>query len=130
MDAMSILLARMFALYLLTTGIIMLADRKRYQTIVIGLIESPPVMFVLGIMTLILGCILVVLHNVWVSSWEIAVTLVAWTTFVKGVAVFVFPRYFQEWGHWILNTTFYYFSVAFALLLGLFLGYCSLPGSI
>lgn len=126
MITISMILARMFAIYLLTTGVIMLANKKRYQSIVISLVENTSVMFVLGIVTLILGSVLIVLHNVWVAGWEVAVTLIAWTTYIKGVAVFLMPRYFQEWGKWILNNYFYYSAVILALLLGTFLGYCSL----
>lgn len=45
-----------------------------------------------GYITFLLGLATVVAHNVWVADWRIAVTILGWTTLLKGIEKIVFPE--------------------------------------
>ena len=44
-----------------------------------------------GYITFLLGLITVTLHNVWVVNWRVAVTILGWTTLLKGIEKIAFP---------------------------------------
>lgn len=44
-----------------------------------------------GYITFLLGLITVVLHNVWVADWRLAITILGWGTVLKGIEKIAFP---------------------------------------
>lgn len=44
-----------------------------------------------GYITFLLGLATVILHNVWIWNWKIAITLLGWATLLKGITKTVFP---------------------------------------
>lgn len=44
-----------------------------------------------GYITFLLGLITVVLHNIWVFDWRLAITILGWTTLLKGIEKIAFP---------------------------------------
>lgn len=44
-----------------------------------------------GYITFLLGLATVVAHNYWVSDWRLGVTLLGWTTLLKGIEKIAFP---------------------------------------
>jgi hypothetical protein len=45
-----------------------------------------------GYITFLLGLVTVVLHNLWVLDWRIAITILGWATLGKGIMKIVFPQ--------------------------------------
>ncbi|MFA6250403.1 MAG: hypothetical protein WC686_02735 [Candidatus Shapirobacteria bacterium] len=45
-----------------------------------------------GYITFILGLMTVTLHNLWVADWRLAITILGWTTLLKGVEKIAFPN--------------------------------------
>lgn len=44
-----------------------------------------------GYITLLMGLVTIILHNVWVVSWEVAITILGWSTLLKGISKIGFP---------------------------------------
>jgi len=44
-----------------------------------------------GYITFLLGLITVTLHNIWVADWRLAITILGWTTLLKGIEKIAFP---------------------------------------
>lgn len=44
-----------------------------------------------GYITFLLGLITVVLHNIWVADWRVAITILGWITLLKGIEKIGFP---------------------------------------
>lgn len=44
-----------------------------------------------GYITFLLGLITVTLHNTWVADWRVAITVLGWTTLLKGIEKIAFP---------------------------------------
>jgi glucose uptake protein GlcU len=74
-----------------------------------------------GYITLLMGLVTVLLHNVWTPDWRGVITVLAWSTLIKGIMKTGFPevinrqaqrfRKKQEW------------SAVFLVLLGAWLMY-------
>ena len=44
-----------------------------------------------GYITFLLGLITVTLHSIWVADWRVAITILGWTTLLKGIEKIAFP---------------------------------------
>ena len=44
-----------------------------------------------GYISFLMGLVTVILHNVWVWSWPVVITILAWSTLVKGIMKIGFP---------------------------------------
>jgi hypothetical protein len=73
-----------------------------------------------GYITFLLGLITVVLHNIWVLDWKVAITILGWTTLLKGIEKIAFPKRVNKiakmfkggqtfWGFVILSIGLFYF---------------------
>ena len=45
-----------------------------------------------GYITLLMGLITVVLHNVWTYDWPVIITILGWSTLIKGIMKVGFPE--------------------------------------
>lgn len=108
--AASIALAQIFALYFTVIGLSLIINRRFFRAMLKDLVHSHIAMLIIATVTLILGAVLVVVHNVWTSDWRVAVTLVCWLTFVAGVVRTLFPGFIQQMAarvllrDWVLMT--------------------------
>lgn len=44
-----------------------------------------------GYITFLLGLVTVTLHNIWTVDWKLAITILGWTTLLKGIEKIAFP---------------------------------------
>lgn len=49
-----------------------------------------------GYTSLLMGLVTVILHNVWVWDWPLTITLLGWSTLVKGIVKVGFPQHIQR----------------------------------
>lgn len=49
-----------------------------------------------GYVALIIGLFTVVMHNVWVSDWRVAITIIGWISLIKGLVRLAFPEAFYS----------------------------------
>ena len=49
-----------------------------------------------GYITLLMGLVTVILHNVWVADWRVAITILGWTTLIKGIMKIGFPEHIHK----------------------------------
>jgi len=45
-----------------------------------------------GYITLFMGLVTVILHNVWVADWRVTITILGWSTLIKGIMKVGFPE--------------------------------------
>jgi len=119
----SLFLAKVVGLYLLIISIALLNNRANFMRMVDDLVSSPGVTAVSGIVALILGILMVVVHNIWVWDWRVVLTLLAWITLLKGVLRLFVPDSIERMAKWYHNRAFYYGTGILTLLLGVFLCY-------
>lgn len=62
----------------------------------IKLTENKAITVSTGYITFLLGLVTVILHNIWVWDWRVAVTILGWTTLLKGITKIGFPEHVRR----------------------------------
>lgn len=88
----SIFIARIFGLCYLVIGIGFLFNRKASQLVMDDFCRNAALVFYGGMLALIAGIAIILVHNVWVCSWTVIITLIGWLAFIKGIWLIVFPN--------------------------------------
>lgn len=79
-----------------------------------------------GYITFLLGLMTVTLHNVWTTDWRLAITILGWTTLLKGIEKILFPDRVNKkaqmfkgkqtlWGFVIFLIGMFYFWISLSL---------------
>lgn len=117
----SLFLAQILGLYLVLTTIIMVCRRRLYQNLLADIVRPNLTTAVWGIMVLMIGIILVALHNIWVATPQVLVTLVAWYILIKGILWLSIPEKMLTITHQMNTTSWFYVHCAVAGILGIIL---------
>lgn len=121
-------LSRLIGVYCILVGAAMAFNKIATLQMVSQLVHDGPVLFVFGLVIVAAGVAMVISHNIWSGGvLPVAVTIVGWLTLAKGLAFLLFPPPaavgIAVWGS--AYGQYYYFDVAFAILLGIYLTYGS-----
>ena len=126
MSPLTLFLSRLLGLYYLLAALSMFLHKQTYVETVTALIHDSPVMFVVGIITVIAGLAMVLAHNRWsAGGLAVVVTLIGWITLVKGLLFLLLPseldaEFFLSKLHY---GQLYYFYGAISVVLGVYLTY-------
>lgn len=96
-------LALLFGVYILAVSIPMIANQKRLIAVIDEFIESPPLIFLTGILVLIGGISIICFHNIWTADWRSFVTLMGWAATIEGLTLIIFPNPLIRFAKSILN---------------------------
>jgi len=88
-------LAQIFSIYFILIGLSMLINRSFFGGAIKEIASSNVAMLIIGTTTLMLGLVLVTLHNVWVIDWRLSVTLFCWLVLLSGTIRTLFPTFVQ-----------------------------------
>ena len=88
----SILIAKFAAVTYLVTGIALLNGNLSLKKTYEELKSSNMFTAMMGAFTLLLGMIIVNIHNVWVKDWTVLVTIIGWILLVEGVFYLIWPK--------------------------------------
>lgn len=81
----SIFLAKAFGLYFLIIGLALLIRGQQLQPALRDFAESKGLYVFGAVLTVILGIILVLSHNIWVANWTVLVTIFCWMVLITGI---------------------------------------------
>jgi len=86
-------LAKFLGLYILLMSLPLLVTpkvvRQRYESF----LNDEPVMTLAGIVTILVGLFLILLHNIWAIDWRLLVTLISWVILAEGISIVYFPNH-------------------------------------
>ncbi|MGX6643213.1 hypothetical protein [Legionella pneumophila] len=120
----SVFLAKAMGLYFLIISISVLINKNRMPSVISELMKNPALQFLMGLNILIIGLLLILTHNIWVLSWQVIITIIAWAVFIKGVLNVAFPTLAQRMTKPFLQSqSIPYFAIFINFLLGLYLCY-------
>jgi hypothetical protein len=88
----SIYLAKLIGPIYLVVAIGLLLNQEHYRSVAKEFAASPALFYLSGIIALIIGGLIVLLHNVW-SGWPIVVTLLGWAAIAKGAVRTLVPTW-------------------------------------
>lgn len=82
---LTILLSKVFGLYYLVVGLMMLLRRGWFKSVVTAFVESPALRFFAGILMLIGGFFIIVSHQDWSNLPAGFISLLGWAIAVKAI---------------------------------------------
>ena len=86
--------AQLWGSFFLIFGALFIITRQLGRTI--EMTEDKAVVISTGYITLLMGLVTVILHNVWVWGWPVAITVLGWSTVIKGIMKIGFPEYIHK----------------------------------
>jgi hypothetical protein len=91
----SIYLAKLMGPIYLVVALGILINQDHFRAIAKEVAASPALFYLTGVIALIIGGLIVLLHDVW-SGWPIVVTLIGWAAIAKGVVRTLAPGWAVE----------------------------------
>ncbi|MEI6710821.1 MAG: hypothetical protein WCK88_00710 [bacterium] len=52
-------------------------------------------------MAIIIGALMIYVHNIWVADWTVLVTIIGWTALIKGIWLTVLPQSASKFRSWL-----------------------------
>jgi hypothetical protein len=92
----SIFYAQVVGLWLFLLGLAMVMDENRYKKAMSESLTNHILMNFMGLVTLGLGLVLVITHNIWVASWPVLITLAGWILLAQGIMRLFFADRFSK----------------------------------
>jgi dipeptide/tripeptide permease len=89
-----IFLARLWGSFFLIFGLLFIITRQLGKTI--EMTDDKPFVISTGYITLLMGLVTVILHNVWTPTWQIVITILGWSTLIKGIMKVGFPEQIHQ----------------------------------
>jgi vacuolar-type H+-ATPase subunit I/STV1 len=118
-------LSRLIGLYSVLASLSMITHKQDTLAIVNALIHTPPVLLLVGVITLVAGLAIVLGHNIWSGGvLPVIITLVGWFTLIKGLLLlFLSPEaVVGVFGKLHYQQRFYLY-ILISLILGVYLTY-------
>ncbi len=88
----SLFIAKLMGPCCLVMGLGLFLNPDNYQKILKEFCASAAATFFGGIMSMVLGILIVLNHNIWVFNWNVIITLYGWGGIIKGIWMVVFPK--------------------------------------
>lgn len=118
----SIFLGRALGVYLLIISLSMLFNPRVFYNTFQQWSQQPGVITLTAFISIMLGILMVLVHNVWTLDWRIVVTLIAWLILIKGIVRLNFPHAVPKTMTYFEQHHFAYYGLAaFCLLVAIFL---------
>ncbi|MBA3958222.1 MAG: DUF2065 family protein [Parachlamydiaceae bacterium] len=121
---MSLILAKIFGLYFLAIGIAFMVAPERLRKISQLAKNDENFLFLGGLLALLIGAVVVSIHNIWVLGWPVIITILGWWSLIKGFALLSYPGFINLFSFVQNRSDLFYRSISLIyLVLGLFLVY-------
>lgn len=88
---LSILVAKIAAIAYFSAGVGVLGGQVKLSRLIDSFAKSSGLTMVTGMMSVIIGMLIVVNHNIWVQDWPVLVTIIGWGALIKGFLYLAFP---------------------------------------
>ena len=120
----SIFFARLWGSFFIIFGTLFIISRQLGKTI--EMTDDKAFVISTGYITLIMGLVTVILHNVWALNWKVAITILGWSTLIKGIMKVGFPEKIHKEAQRFKKNQ--WISAVIIILLGIWLFWMSFGG--
>ncbi len=86
----SIFFAQLWGSFFVIFGLLFIITGQLGKTI--EMTDDKAFVISTGYITLLMGLVTVILHNVWVADWRVVITILGWSTLIKGIMKVGFPE--------------------------------------
>lgn len=88
---LSLYLAQLMSVSLVVIGLALLLRNSYYTKVYKAWVKHEGLLLLAAMMVLVAGVAVVLVHNVWIASWEVIITIVGWALVLKGVLLLLLP---------------------------------------
>ena len=120
----SIFFAQLWGSFFVIFGLLFIITGQLGKTI--EMTDDKAFVISTGYITLLMGLVTVILHNLWVADWRVVITVLGWSTLIKGIGKIGFPELIHKQAQRFKKKQIV--SAAFMLLLGGWLLWMSFSG--
>ena len=117
----TIILAQILGLMFVLLGLSMLFNKKWTALAIEELTKNQGVVWLAGLITVILGSVIVVLNNVWTYGLPLLVTILGWLTLLKGAVILIFPNFSMSYYKKMNKGNIFFWGGLIVLILGFIL---------
>lgn len=110
----SIFFARLWGGFFVVFGLLFIITRQLGKTI--EMTDDKSFVISTGYVTFLMGLVTVILHGVWSLDWRIVITILGWSTLIKGIIKIGFPEQIHKQAQRFKKKQ--WLSAAFMILLG------------
>jgi hypothetical protein len=121
--AASLFIAKILAIFYAAIGLGIIFSPKYYSKTFETMLKNNGVIYTIGLAATVIGFLITSYHNVWIKDWRVAITIIGWIIFIKGVTALMFPEQIIKISNLILKGKFFALWGVLPLALGLILGY-------
>lgn len=76
---------------LVVVGVGTLLNRAHYARMISTFLENAELYYFSGALAFVIGMAMVINHNLWVSDWRVAITIIGWLSLIKGATRILMP---------------------------------------
>lgn len=84
-------LSQFYGIVLAVTGLGILLNRDHFHKVVDNICKSSGLQYLVALVSLVLGTVIVINHNVWHKDWTVVLTILGWVMLFDGVVRMLFP---------------------------------------
>ena len=88
---LSLILGKVAGIYLIVVGISLLLRHEMWMYVVRKFSKSTMFIVIVALFELILGLLIITMHNVWVPSWAMIVTVIGWLMTIEAILYLLLP---------------------------------------
>lgn len=119
----SLFLSQVIGIYLLVMGLMLLIHHERVKETMKQVAGNKALLTFQGVITLIIGLLIVCSHNQWGSVWEGIISLVGWIALIGGIIRLLIPAWGEKMVPSDSGKTFFIIAGVVALVFGVYLTY-------
>jgi len=126
MSPHTVFLSRLIGLYCILVAISMTVRKQSIIETITALLHNAPLMFLVGILTLVAGLAMILAHNVWSGGLStVVVTIVGWITLIKGLLLLFLPQEVEAdlVLYKLHYAQYFYVFMGISLVIGIYLTY-------
>lgn len=118
----TLFLATVVGWYLVIVGVYLLLKFDHVKVVMGDIMAQHGLLFILAIITLIIGLLMVASHNIWVMGWPVVITILSWLVLLSGLLRLFLPDVAINMGRsFVDNPIKMKISASISLIIGLFL---------
>jgi len=131
-NTVTIFLSRLIGLSEILVALSMLMHKLAFVELIMAMLQDRPLLFLIGIITVIAGLAIVLNHNVWSGgAAPVIVTLFGWAILLKGLlSLFFAPEMIVSMVDKLRFEEYFYVYAVAPLILGLYLTYTGFRSSL
>jgi hypothetical protein len=93
-------------------------NKSYFNAVMTDLANNKGLLWLTGLITFVMGAVIVALYNVWSADWRVLVTILGWLTAIKGAVIMLLPSSMMLVYRRFLSDHLLMYSGFYALILG------------